>query len=216
VTLPLPLRNRLADLILDALHDAGARRGLEALAAVCADPHALDPAAPLVPAFPEDLFERHGDGWHVKSGYRQYAAPLGERAARAVRALAGRPLVPTDAPLAVTLGEAAALFEAGLYFEVHEVLEPYWMRADGPERESLQGLIQVAVGFQHLANGNLEGALALLGEGAAKLGRHRLAGRELDPFARAVVACRDAIRARGADAARRFDWSTVPRFPAEA
>ena len=33
--LPLPLRNCLAGLILDALHSEGARRGLDAVAAVC-------------------------------------------------------------------------------------------------------------------------------------------------------------------------------------
>jgi hypothetical protein len=215
VTLPLPLRNRLADLILDALHDGAARRGLDALAAVCADPHALDPAAPPPAAFPAELFESHRDGWRLKSGYRQYAAPLGERAARAVRALADRPLAAVDPPLEVALGEAAALFEAGLYFEVHEVLEPYWMRADGPERQALQGLIQVAVGFQHLANGNLDGARALLGEGAAKLAGHRLAGRGMDAFAREVGRCRGAIAAPGADETSAFDWSAVPCFPGE-
>ena len=40
--LPLPLRNVLTGLILDSLHDDGARRGLEAVAAVCADPKALE------------------------------------------------------------------------------------------------------------------------------------------------------------------------------
>lgn len=216
MNLPLALRNRLADLILDALHDADARRGLEALAAVCADPRALDPAAAPPRAFPAELFERRDDGWRMKSGQRRYAAALGERAARAALALSGRPLVAADAPLDVALGEAAALFEAGLYFEVHEMLEPHWMRADGAARRWLQGLIQIAVGFQHLANGNVDGALALLGEGAAKLGDGRLGGRELPVFARAVLACRDVIASLGSDASRPFDWSTVPRFPAEA
>ena len=45
MTLPLPLRNRLADLILDALHDDRARRALQAVAAVCADPRAFPAAA---------------------------------------------------------------------------------------------------------------------------------------------------------------------------
>ncbi len=215
MTLPLPLRNRLADLILDALHEPGARRGLEALAAVCGDPRALGLGAPP-PGFPAELFDRRADGWHVKSGFRQHADTLGERAARAVRALAGRPLSAVDAPLDVALGAATALFDAGLYFEVHEILEPYWMRADAADRQSLQGLIQVAVGFQHLANGNLDGARALLREGGAKLFGQRLAGRELDAFARDASRCERLIVALGADAARRFDWDAAPRFPSEA
>lgn len=215
MTLPLPLRNRLADLILDALHDEGARRGLEALAAVCADPHALGAAGPPS-GFPEELFDRGGDGWRIKPGYQQHAQALASRAARAARALADRPLAPPDPPLAVILDEAATLFEAGLYFEVHEVLEPSWMRADGPARKSLQGLIQVAVGFQHLANGNLEGARALLHEGAAKLIGQRLDGRDLDGFARAVIRCEREVVRPAPEATRRFDWGAVPRFPTAA
>jgi len=85
VTLPLPLRNRLADLILAALHDGGARRGLEALAAVCGNPHALD-AGPPPAGFPAELFDRRPDGWLLKSGFRQHVGALGERATRAATA----------------------------------------------------------------------------------------------------------------------------------
>ncbi|HEY7252920.1 MAG TPA: DUF309 domain-containing protein [Methylomirabilota bacterium] len=213
MTLPLPLRNRLADLILDALHDGAARRGLEALAAVCADPCALGSAEP--PArFPDDLFEKRGDAWAIRSGYRQHAQSLGARASRAAGALAGVPLGPADPPLEALLDEAATLFDAGLYFEVHELLEPSWMRADGATRQSLQGLIQVAVGFQHLANGNGDGARALVHEGAAKLLGQRLGGRDMNDFARAVVRCEREMVQLGPDATRRFDWSAVPRWPA--
>lgn len=212
VTLPLPLRNRLADLILDALHDADARRGLAALAAVCADPRAVAPGPPP-PGFPAELFERRAEAWHVKSGFREHAPALGERAARAARALAGQPLFSADPPLEVILHEAAVLFDAGLYFEVHEVLEPCWMRAEGTDRESLQGLIQAAVGLQHLANGNVAGARALLREGAAKLGGRRLGGRDLDHFARALLRCAQEIPT---EAAAGFAGTRAPRFPAEA
>jgi len=44
------------------------------------------------------------------------------------------------------LDVAARLYEAALYFEVHEWLEPHWVTACGPTRETLQGLIQTAVG----------------------------------------------------------------------
>ena len=213
--LPPPLRNRLADLVLEALHDGEARRGLEALAAVCADPRALDAAAPPG-AFPADLFDRGPEGWRIKSGYRQHAAPFAERAARAARALAHRPLAPEDPPLETVLDHAATLFAAGLYFEVHEVLEPRWLRAEGPARRALQGLIQAAVGYQHLANGNLEGARALLHDGATKLRGQRLAGRDLDAFARAVAGHSRELAGDHAEAAHRFDWSRVPPFPSEA
>ena len=214
MTLPLLLRNRLAELILHALHDGAARRALEAVAEVCADPRALDPAAPPPEGFPAELFDRRADGWRLRSGLGPHAAAVAERASRAARALADRPLVSADPPLPVALAAAAVLYEAGLYFETHEVLEPLWMRALGAEREALQGLIQVAVGFQHLANGNLEGARALLRDGATKLAGHRLDGRDTSAFAAEVARCWGEIIALGADAPARFDWSRVPRFPA--
>jgi hypothetical protein len=64
--------------------------------------------------------------------------------------------------MAPLLERAAALANHGLFFEVHELLEPVWFRASEPARTALQGLIQVAVAFHHLENGNLEGARSLL------------------------------------------------------
>ena len=126
VTLPLPLRNRLAELVLEAFHNHAARRELGLV---------------LPPTAPE----------------RRTPRELAERAERARRLFAGRPLDPAGAPLEMALGQAALLFDGRLYFEVHELLEPYWLRAAGRERETLQGLIQVAVGFHHLSNGNGRG-----------------------------------------------------------
>ena len=69
---------------------------------------------------------------------------------RAWRVIESRPLDPPDATLESTLHAAALLFDAGLYFEVHELLEPRWLGADGRDRTALQGLIQVAVVRAHL------------------------------------------------------------------
>src|SRR6202008_62516 len=139
-------------------------------------------AEPPPAAFPADLFERGPEGWRIRSGYREHAAPFAERATRAARALADRPLAPADPPLETVLDHAATLFAPGLYLEVQEVREPHWMRAAEPARQALQGLIQVAVGYQHLANGNLGGARALLHDGAAKPSAQSLAGREVGRF----------------------------------
>ena len=85
------------------------------------------------------------------------------------------------------------MFDGRLYFEVHELLEPYWLRAAGRGRETLQGLIQVAVGFHHLSNGNGGGARALLHDGAAKLLAREIGGIAVDAFARAVVSALDDV-----------------------
>src|SRR5262249_59431356 len=107
---------------------------------------------------------------------------------RAMSAAAGideLPAVRLDSR-ADALDAAAALFDAPLYFEVHELLEPFWRDAGGGEREALQGLIQIAVGYQHLANGNLAGARALLDEGCRRLEGRYLEGMDLDAFGRGV------------------------------
>ena len=182
-TLPLAPRNRLAELILAALHDEAARHELRRLA-------------------PGDTSTL--TGW-LAPEEACYAPLLGARARSACQALEPRPLHGLAVSLGEALGDAGALWEAGLYFEVHELLEPYWRDATGATREALQGLIQAAVGYQHLANGNLPGARALLGEGADRLRGRALAGRALDAFAKDVA----ASVARIDD----FDSHLVPRFP---
>jgi hypothetical protein len=79
---------------------------------------------------------------------------------------------PPERPLVRTLAQAAALFRAGLFFEVHELLERAWRGLAGPPRSALQGLIQVAVAMHHLANGNARGARAALAKGRANLERY--------------------------------------------
>jgi hypothetical protein len=175
-TLPLALRNRLAETILKAVGDAGARRTLAEAA-----------AAP--------------ETW-LAAEERQWAPLLAARARRAGEALAALPPAATPG-LDAALTAAARLYDAGLHFEVHELLEPYWTSASGETREALQGVIQAAVGWQHLANDNVAGARSLLAEGAARLSGRRLGGRDFDAFARAT-----------AQAAHALPGATPPPFPA--
>ena len=179
MTLPLSLRNWLAELVLAALHDGDARRRLERVAT------SFDATA------------------------APHASEVQERARRAWGVLRDRALDARHASAAATLDSAAALFDGGLYFEVHELLEPHWLEAEAGDREAFQGLIQIAVGFQHLANGNVVGARALLRDGAFKVAGKRLHELELDAFGRAVQACLQKI----GDEAKGFDWTSVPRFP---
>ena len=190
MALPLPLRNQLAELILESLHDAQARRALEALAS----PEGEAPA------------------FSMKEEWRPYADELADRARRAWRALQSKPLESAAPSLSEALPSAALLFDAALYFEVHELLEPYWLRAEGTDREALQGLIQIAVGFQHLANGNMAGARALLRDGCAKTAGRTVVALDLDPFARATRDCLGVLESPGAAA---FEWTRVPRFPSK-
>jgi hypothetical protein len=114
-------------------------------------------------------------------------APPGAGAARAARLVGDPPAAPE---VAWALCVAAELFNAELFFEVHEILEPYWGRAEGALRSFLQGLIQVAVGLHHRANGNWRGARALLTEGNAKLEpfRPQAHGLDVEELCRSVEA----------------------------
>ena len=61
------------------------------------------------------------------------------------------------------------LFDAGDFFDAHEVLEDVWRAAPAEEKRFLQGLIQLAVGLHHHSRGNLAGARSLLARGNRNL-----------------------------------------------
>src|SRR5207248_11344039 len=65
---------------------------------------------------------------------------------------------------------AVHLFNAGEYFEQHELLEELWRAEPGPIRELYQGILQVGVGLYHLERGNYHGATTLLDRGLRRLG----------------------------------------------
>ena len=67
------------------------------------------------------------------------------------------------------LQQGIALFNRGQFLECHEVLEEAWLEVSGEQKAFLQGLIQIAVAFHHLRQGNLVGARRLLTAGLDKL-----------------------------------------------
>jgi uncharacterized protein len=166
--LPLGLRNHLAELILDAFDSDEARRTLAALVRACAG-EAVEPgaAARLVGL---GWFDPAGAGRiRLRGAHQGHREGLCGRAAAALRMLERTTTGSDGDTLVARLDRAARLADAGLFFEVHELLEPAWLRAEGAERLGLQGLIQVAVGFHHAAHDNRAGAVSLLDEGLAKL-----------------------------------------------
>jgi len=215
VALPVPIRNRLAGLILEAFHEDEARRALERLAAPVDGDASTRAAAEPPDAFPGEWVEswagRRGGG----ADFAAYRRMVAERARRAWLAIAPRPPDPRDGGLEVAVAQAAVLFDADLYFEVHELLEPYWVASAGDTRRRLQGLIQIAVGFHHLANGNARGGGALLRDGSARLAGGDFLGRDMIPFARAVEACADGLLDRNAAGAETGVAVQAPRFPAK-
>jgi predicted metal-dependent hydrolase len=86
----------------------------------------------------------------------------------------GVPRIPDDLVLAPepALREAQRLFDEGLPFHAHEILEGTWKAAAAPERDLWKGLAQLAVGLTHLRRGNPSGATTLLRRGRARIARY--------------------------------------------
>jgi predicted metal-dependent hydrolase len=61
------------------------------------------------------------------------------------------------------------LFNAGRFYEAHEVLEDVWRESIGQRKQFLQGLVQLAVGFHHYTTDNVIGAQSVLKRGISNL-----------------------------------------------
>lgn len=207
--LRLAVRDALARLLLDAFHDAGARRCLERLVTAGRGGAPIE-RSELPAALGSALFDQASQ---PSDASPSPASSVVDRAERAWRVLDRRPLDEPDVPLRTALEQAAALFDARLYFEVHELLEPHWMRAEGGARAGLQALIQITVGLEHLANANVAGARSLVRAGIAKLSGG--GGKALQMDVRAFTGdLRRCLADLDSGAAPGFEWSRVPGFPA--
>ena len=197
-------RDALADLLLEALDDAATAatvRGLAAdvrAAAAGPPPHALAEKlrCVLTPEFEAD--------WPaVRAKLLQYGAVLESWSGQA-----------GASALEVVLQKSALLFNQHLFFEVHEVLEPQWMKEQGEVKSFLQGLIQIAVAFYHLGRGNLAGTRSLLHEGLIKIAPHSPAclGVELQDFIAGLEGCQQVISGLSPETCKQFSPDAIPRM----
>ena len=67
------------------------------------------------------------------------------------------------------LEKAVDLFNTANWYPAHDLFEEIWHETHGPERQTLQGILQIAVAQIHLENGNRNGALILYGQGLGRL-----------------------------------------------
>ncbi|MDX9990586.1 MAG: DUF309 domain-containing protein [Anaerolineales bacterium] len=67
-------------------------------------------------------------------------------------------LCPPNKPLPEKVLEGIAAFNAGRYFEAHELLEEAWLAETGEIRDLYRGILQIAVCYYHLTRQNYEGA----------------------------------------------------------
>ncbi|HEY2386892.1 MAG TPA: DUF309 domain-containing protein [Candidatus Binatia bacterium] len=203
------VRNALAEIIRGGLHPPasgapGAPDALDFLARVLASEHPVEMPrtaaailGDLVTASPAGGARVHLVATPAVAAARAEAQERVRRGRDARRRLRRR-ATPAATPLAATLRRAAALFDARLYFEVHEELEIPWRGATGDTRRALQGLVQVAVGLHHDEAGNRESMRRLFASGRAKLEPYapRWRGVDLAALLRDVDAY-EAARERG-------------------
>lgn len=98
--------------------------------------------------------------------YRQYISERRERYQRVFNQLRKRPL--TDPLAAMVL-----IWNARLFFECHEYLEPMWLEASGERREAIKGLIQAAGAFVHLERGQRAPAVRMASRAVELIREHR-------------------------------------------
>jgi predicted metal-dependent hydrolase len=227
-------RDLLAELMLEALEDPLSSATLHCLAAYCRvsqeTPSAMEVPRLLLPvpqAKREDTLARLHTcpllSWNpgakservtLSPAFAPEWRDVAEKLQRYEKALdAWAPLEETS-PLINALQKGALLFNAHLFFEVHEVLEAQWAQEHGEEKRFLQGLIQVAVAFYHRERGNLRGALSLLHDGMEKLAPYRPAFHrvELQAFLRHMEACRAELLRLEEKALTQFRTAMIPRM----
>ncbi len=68
--------------------------------------------------------------------------------------------------------QGVELFNTGQFYACHDTLEALWMESVEPDKSFYQGILQISVALYHLGNGNLKGAIILLGEGSNRLARY--------------------------------------------
>lgn len=58
--------------------------------------------------------------------------------------------------------DAIAKFNAGEYYEQHDLLEALWMETESPVRQLYQAILQVGIAYYQIEQGNRRGAIKML------------------------------------------------------
>ena len=109
------------------------------------------------------------------------------------------------------LQHGVAMFNTGQFFAAHEIWEALWLETTGPEKQLLQGLVQIAAGYAKVESGVRGGALKLLARGLERVRQFgpSALGLALEPFVAAVDADLQRLHA-AADHAVSLDLVQAP------
>lgn len=127
-----------------------------------------------------------------------------------------RPAVDIDSPIGhpAEYLEYFRLFNAGEFYEAHEVLEDLWVMEVPPLRDYYKGLIMMAASLVHLERGSAAAARKLHDGARAHLAGYPavVEGFELAAFVDAMQRLYDAIASNGGGAAFSRDKLPVLRL----
>ncbi|MFQ5854504.1 MAG: GNAT family N-acetyltransferase [Anaerolineae bacterium] len=124
-----------------------------------------------------------------------------------------------EGPARLTVDERAAiqagmdLYNAGEYWECHEVLEEVWLEARPEDKLFLQGLIQASAAFhKYVVQKNAVGAVKLLNRALNKLTRYSddYMGLDMGLFKRGLSTCWRQVIDLGQRHIEEFDAALVP------
>jgi hypothetical protein len=206
----LLLRDALAALFVSACAgDARAQKAVEALDAWAKDeavsPERRADLAALQAENGRPIFAPHGQ---LAAEFGALIPYVQDRARRFTAAIGW---LGAEGGVGDPLRAARAAWDAGLFFEVHELLEPEWLRSDGARKTTLQGLILAGAGLHHLVGANRAGALGLLRDAARKLAESpRLEGFDLSAFGQGMSELAEQIAAGTVKSAA--EVRDLPRF----
>lgn len=114
------------------------------------------------------LLDRRDATFALRPQFRPYLGYFRQQTSRlldAVRFLTREPLRRDGRDLQ----RGVALFNAGLFFECHELVEGLWKASPGPDKGFYHGIVQAAAAFYHYEKHNRHGAVTLLTKAIPKL-----------------------------------------------
>src|SRR5712692_9319242 len=133
------------------------------------------------------LLDQRDATFTLKPQYIPHIAYLRQQTSRLLDALR---FVKTfaGAGMVTDLHRGVALFNAGLFFECHELLESVCKATTGPDKAFYHGIVQVAAAFYHYEKHNRHGAVTLMTKGLGKLAGYpdRHLGIEVVAFRKAL------------------------------
>ena len=105
-------------------------------------------------------------------------------------------------------------YNEGYFFEAHETWEELWLQSPWPIRRFLQGIIQLAAAFVHLARQEYPGTMNLLSAALEKI--EGFAPSELDIDVARLVSdarrAREELQALGPERLQEWDQNGIPQI----